>query len=78
MTYPYVILELARAREQEIVRGARLAQPALDLPALRKRPGARRWLTARFGWWVRPDDACLTPGCALPPMLQPAIRREAR
>ena len=78
MTHPDVIRELARVREQEIVRGARLAQPAQDLRALQRRPGTRRWLIARLRWWVTPEGACLKPGATLPPILQAAIRREAR
>lgn len=77
MTHPDVIRELVRVREQEIVRGALLAQPAQDLRALR-RTGTRRWLSARLRWWVTPEGACLKPGSTRPPLLHPAIRREAR
>jgi len=77
VTHPDLIRELARVREQEIVRGALLAQPAQDLRALRRR-GTRRWLSARLRWWVTPEGGCLEPGSTLPPILQPAIRREAR
>jgi hypothetical protein len=78
VTHPDVILELARMREQEIVRGALLAQQVRDARALRSRPGVRRGLIAWLRAWVSASDTRRTPGPTLPPILHTEIRREAR
>ncbi|MGA3185358.1 MAG: hypothetical protein ABSE52_12275 [Candidatus Dormibacteria bacterium] len=78
MMHPELLLELARIREQEMVRAAALSRAARDLRSLRPRRGPRQWLARRFQWWLAPGGVCPEPGSALPPILQPSIRRESR
>jgi hypothetical protein len=70
---PYILLELAQIREQEAMQGSLMARAA------RQARRQARW--ARLRAWLgghRASTPPATAGQALPPILRPEIRREAR
>jgi len=76
--HPFVIRELAQIREQEQMQAALMDRAARQARRQQHRGSVRGWLAGRLRGWSPPGSGRVEPSPALPPILHPAIRREAR
>ena len=76
--HPFVIRELAQIREQEQMQAALMDRAARQARRQHHRARVRGWLSGRLPWWSAPGSVRVELSPALPPILHPEIRREAR
>ena len=73
-----VIHELAQKLDQEDVQADLVVEAARHLRLQRHRARVRLWLSKKSRRWWASDVAGAQPDPALPPILHPGTRREAR